>query len=521
MRLMVHSALAVAIALIPAAAIAEEDERIADIAGRATTSAGPKTPATKTITNFSQSLRCMDELFVAFGKTGIVITSAGIPDETGKVKLGTKEMVISAISKMTMRSNAFEFIDYHSQGDDLGNLFAIVGQDRLKRPDYYIRGAITQMDDNAVRKNKGFGISLPFLDFGFSKDESFDVISMDMSVGEVATRKILPLTNTSNTMVITKGGKSGEGGGKLGKLGLSFNMDLSRSEGVGATTRTLVELGLIETLGKFTQVPYWRCLDVDSTNPLARATALEAFESMKEKDLVLFIQRKLGGSMGRYKGPMDGVMNEDLKTAIAEYQSAAGLIADGRVNFDLYYSLLDDTQNVLAALPSFQPPPAPPSAMTAAVSPPPPAASAPTTPPAATPFRVMLESERGSKPAYKVGETLNMTLSLSSSGTAYCYYEDVGKNTARIFPNQFFPNSNLRAGSVLRLPSGGFRIRFDQPGRERVACIGSDRELVMPASVSGARDLAPLPSRLDDIVNQFRHNNPTAVANYIEITVQK
>jgi hypothetical protein len=269
-------------------------------------------------------------------------------------------------------------------------------------------------------------------------------------------------------------------------------------------------------------VPYWRCLDIDSTDPLARSTALETFESMKEKDLVLFLQRKLGGSMGRYKGPMDGVMNETLKTAIAEYQSAANLIADGRVNFDLYYSLLDDTQNMLAALPALPPPvPVQTSLQMPSVATPPPPLNQGSAPVATAPFRVVLDSERGAKPTYKVGELLNMNLSLSGNGTVYCYYEDVGKNTARIFPNQFYPNSNLRAGSALRLPSGGFKIMFDQPGRERVACIGADRELLVPAALAGARDLAPLSAKLDDIVNQFRQNNPTAVANFVEITVQK
>lgn len=135
-------------------------------------------------------------------------------------------------------------------------------------PDYYIRGSITQMDDNTVRKNKGIGFSLPFLDLGASKDDGYDLLSMDISIGDAATRKIIPVTSTSNTLVLSKGGVAGEGGGKIGKLGLSFNIDISRSEGVGAATRTLVELGLIEALGKFTQVPYWKCLDTDLTNPL-------------------------------------------------------------------------------------------------------------------------------------------------------------------------------------------------------------------------------------------------------------
>jgi len=505
-----------------------------DIGAEATSSAAPKTPAVKTITSFSQALRCMDELFLGFGKQGIVITSAGIPDETGKVKTGTKEMVITAIAKMTVKSNAFEFIDFHSQGDDLGNMFNAMGDRNRKMPDYYIRGSITQMDDNAVRKNKGAGISLPFLDFGYSKDESFDLISMDMSVGEAATRKILAATSTSNTMVIIKGGKSGEGGGKLGKLGLSFNVDLSRSEGLGASTRTLLELGLIETLGKFTQVPYWRCLDTDLTNPLIRDQARENYEILKERDLITFIQRKLGGTMNRYKGPMDGVMNEQLKTAIAEYQSQAGLIANGKIDFDLYASLLDDTQNMLAALPATPAPAYIPGASSAVSTPPQVAVAAPSPAPAASPsapiqastptttaFRVSLESDRGAKPSYKIGEFLNLNLSLNAHGTAYCYYEDASRNTARIFPNQFHADSSIKAGGATRLPSGGFKIRFDQAGRERVACIGADRELIVPGSVKGAQDLRPLGRALDDIVNQFKQNNPSAVASIVEITVTK
>ncbi|HZX29734.1 MAG TPA: hypothetical protein VFF03_00140, partial [Rhodocyclaceae bacterium] len=86
------------------------------------TAAAPKTPAIKTVTSFTQALRCMDELFLAYGKNGIVITSTGIPDETGKVRTGTKEMLISAVAKMTVKSNAFEFIDFHGAADDLGGL---------------------------------------------------------------------------------------------------------------------------------------------------------------------------------------------------------------------------------------------------------------------------------------------------------------------------------------------------------------------------------------------------------------
>lgn len=489
-----------------------------DIAGMATTASGPKTPAVKTVTNFSQALRCMDELFLAYGKSGIVITSAGIPDETGKVRTGTKEMFISALAKMTVKSNAFEFIDFHggmggAAMDDLARLFEAKGDGNRKLPDYYLRGSITQMDDNAVRKSSGFGFSLPFLDIGSSKDAAYDVISMDMSIGESSTRRIIPTTSTSNTMVIVKGGKSTEGGGKLGKVGFSFNMDLSKTEGLGATTRTLLELGVIETLGKFTQVPYWRCLDADITNPVIREQALENFDLLKEKERILFVQRKLGGTMNAYKGPMDGVMNDSLKDAIMEYQSQNHLLADGRVNFDLYASLLDDTMNQ----------PALPSAAPAVAAPRPVQAATPMAMNSSAPFSVSLSSDRGAgQVSHKIGDFLNMNLALSGDGTVYCYYEDVGKSVARIFPNQFFPNSNLRANSPVRLPSGGFKIRFDKPGKERVACVGADREVVVPPNLKGTRDLAPLPVRsLDEVVSLFRLGNPGAVVGNLEVNVSR
>lgn len=511
----------VSMALLGGCVTPKEHQNWKEPEATVTNAAAPKAPAVKTITNFSPALRCMDELFLAYGKNGIVITSTGIPDETGKVRTGTKEMLITALAKMTVKSNAFEFIDFHGGGDDLARLFDAKGAEQMRIPDYYIRGSITQMDDNTIRRSSGMGFFTQFLDASATKDAAYDLLSMDMSIGDAGSRKILPQTSTSNTMLISKQGKSAElGVGKVGKIGLQFSLDFSRAEGLGATTRTLLELGLIETLGKFTQVPYWRCLDVDVTNPVIREQAFEIYDTLSEADKITFVQRKLGGSMARYKGPINGQMSPALKDAILEYQAQNGLVADGRVNFDLYANLMDDVQNALAYVPST---PARSTTPASAAAPMPSSSSAPV-PVAAAPsvFRVNLDSDRGPRPNYKVGDFLNMSLSLTGDGTVYCYYEDSNRQVARIFPNQFAGNPTLRAGSTLRLPSGGFKIRFDQTGKERVACIGADREQVLPGSLKGAKDLTPLPVRsLDEVVQQFRQSNPAATVSYVDITVAR
>jgi len=118
----------------------------------------PQTPPSRTITSFSDSLSCMDDLLRANGRRDIYITSAGIPDATGKVSAGTKEMLITAVSRMSTRSNAFRFVDFDMSPAqaDITQLFTMVGGGgTFTAPNYYIRGAITQLDENVLNELQG------------------------------------------------------------------------------------------------------------------------------------------------------------------------------------------------------------------------------------------------------------------------------------------------------------------------------------------------------------------------------
>jgi hypothetical protein len=54
-----------------------------------------------------------------------------------------------------------------------------------------------------------------------------------------------------------------------------------------------------------------------------------------------------------------------------------------------------------------------------------------------------------------------------------------------------------------------------------VACLGSDLEVVIPTSLVGLRDLAPLPVKsLDEVLDKFRAANPALTSAQIELTVR-
>ncbi len=474
----------------------------------ATVATAVKTPASKTVTNFTPALRCMDDLLLAYGKRDIVITTAGIPDSTGKVMAGTKEMLITAASKMSIKSKALTFIDYDTERSDLLALFQdmqAAGAFQHKLPNYYIRGAITQLDENAIDAQQGAGIALPFLDLGVSRDQVSSVVSIDMNVGETTSRMILPGINASNSLVVTRAGKGGDLGGKIGKVGFSFNMSLNKAEGLGSGVRALVELGMIELVGKLTGTPYWKCLEIEKTNPMMIEQAREWYDGMQPVERVKFVQRKLSG-MNLYQGPVDGVVSKELSSAIGKFQADNGLIADGRINFDLYYALLDADQP-LAADPQ-----------AAAV----PAISAAPKPAGGGPLTVKLDTDRGPRPIYKTREFLQARVQLSSDGILYCYYRDNSGVIARIFPNRFNPDPFVRAGRAMSLPPEGspFKIRFDQPGQEQIVCYASERDLPLPPNLKGA-DLTPLKvGSVEEITTAFRKSNPNVAEAKLEVTVR-
>lgn len=475
----------------------------------ATVATAVKTPATKAVTNFTPALRCMDDMLLAYGKRDIVITTAGIPDSTGKVMAGTKEMLITAASKMSIKSKGLTFIDYDTERSDLLALFQdlqAAGAFQHKLPNYYIRGAITQLDENAIDSQQGAGIALPFLDLGVSRDQVSSVVSIDMNVGEATSRMILPGVNASNSLVITRAGKGGELGGKLGKVGFSFNMSLNKSEGLGSGVRALIELGMIELVGKLTGTPYWKCLEIDKTNPVMIEQAREWYDGMSPADRIKLAQRKLAG-MNLYQGPVNGVATRDLTSAIGKFQADNGLIADGRINFELYYALLDADQ------PLASDPTAGPTA---------PVVNAAPKPAGGGPLSLKLDTERGPQPTYRPKEFLQAKVQLSSDGILYCYYRDNSGVIARIFPNRFNPNPFVRSGKAMSLPPEGspFKIRFDQPGQEQIVCYASERDLPLPPNLKAA-DLTPLKvGSLEEIATAFRKSNPNVAEAKLPITIR-
>lgn len=493
--------------------------------------AKPKTLPARNLTNFSESLRCMDELFLQFGRSDMVITSAGIPDETAVITAGTKDMLISAISRMSRKSDAFTFVDYDATQTDVHDLQGLAGfSEDFVIPDFYIRGAITQLDDAVVDRSvsaqvgydAGYGGSEDSesesnnIGFNAQAAQTVAVVSLDLNIGDLVTRQIVSGISAHNSIAVARNSVQGGLGGQIYKLGASFEVALSKGEGIHQAVRTLIELSTIEVLGKLAEVPFWTCLKIDHTNPAIVAESKAWFDGMSKPEQISFVQETLA-SKGLFNGAASGALDAGTRDAVARYQAQNSLIADGRINFDLYASLLNyEARTEVAATAK---PVTTRAVQTDDVEE---AADIEATLPLnKVEEPVVLEEEERLPPLilnlvsdetdgnYEVDRELHFSVSTNLDAHIYCYYADAVGNVARIFPNQFQPDSFNAADDSVSVPSedAGFDIILDQAGAdERVACVASTKELALrlPAELK-MPDLTPIPNRsIDDIVDAYR-----------------
>lgn len=462
--------------------------------------ATPKAAPHKAITNFSDSLRCMDTLFSRYGITNLTIGSQDIPDQTEVVTAGTKDMLISALSTMSIKSRAIRFVALGQDLEDITRFHTLHKNKSFQAPDFFIRGAITQVDRGVVDTQASGGLSIAQqLSLSASKDKIASIITLDMNVGLVSNLQILPGINSSNSVAVIRRGVGADLSGTIRSLGAVFQIDFTESEGLHHAVRTLLELGAIELMGRLTQVPYWECVDVETTNTFVQRQIEDWYKALDNSELTRFVQAKLSAK-GLYNGPIDGEGNNRLKTAVALYKSSQGLIANSSRDYMLYYSLISDPTPVRTThLPllsksveeyqGYEFPHREQPSIEVVQS------HTMLEGDRLVPLELILTTDRGERPVYFQGESATFTAKLTVDAYLYCYYQPNSADIIKIYPNRFAPNSHVAAGQLVVIPGDDpFKLRMDRRAvNEKVLCMASynDIEQRMPFEFK-SKSLQPL-----------------------------
>ena len=477
---------------------------------------GPEAAPRRSITSFSDALRCMDVTLSNYGVRDVSVLIEDILDQTKKVNAGTTDMLITAVSEMTTRSRAIRLVAF---GEDSKNLITFLQQAEQKSayavtPQFDIQGSITQLDENLIQKQADAGIGFDSggsfgIGVGYAKDAASNILALDLSMLDTDDFSVLPGVTSRNAVVIFKEGKGFDADATISKFGINYNMSLSRSEGQSQALRNLVELATIELFGKLTRTPYWSCLGSTGAEVEVQREIEDWYYGFQANppQLTAWFQNQLR-LRGYYNGVVDGADSQELRVAAAGYRRALGLPEQGGLDLAFFSAYLAADHaavmagNTPAVAPAAVVPTAPGTPVTpvvavpeVAVAPPQAPAAARAQPAALPPLALGITANNG-QTRFSRGELINLSIETSRNAYVQCYLQNENRAIQRFFPNRFARDSMIKAGAPLQIP-GQMRFEFVANKKgvdETVACFGAERDLmpVLPSVVVGT-DFEDLP----------------------------
>ena len=491
-----------------------------------TTRAGPASAPERTLTNFSDAMRCMDNLFITYGIRDVAVLVEDLDDKTKKVTAGTKDMLISATSSMTRRSRAIRLVTFGKDSSSLAEW--LIRSQRSpspfnELPQFAIRGSVSQFDQSLVSGEGELGVALGGkVSAGVAKRASASRMAIDLNMIHGSNFAIVPGVTSQNSILLYNEGQGLDAEAQIKKFGINFNMTIARSEGQAQGLRNLVDLAAIELYGRLSRTPYWSCIGYDTAAGDVSKEIDDWFYAMERGgELIPYVQYQMR-NRGYFAGPIDGQASAALGESVALYRAAmGGERGRSQIDSDFFkrYLAADHAQvmaqhpppspvpGAVAELPRpmLSPAPAAPAAPAAAAAAP---AAAAVVTPAAGRLQLSLQSVTGEQ-TFERGRAVQLAIFANRQAHLHCYMRDETQQIQRIFPNRFNRDTLIRPGETLHLPGQmRFQIVTSQQGKvEAVICYATERDVFaqLPRHISGADFERLQVASFDEIKAAFRN----------------
>src|SRR5258705_955434 len=266
--------------------------------------------------------RCLDILLIGYGMRDVSVIVDELADSSQRDGVGTREMLIAAVSDMTQRSRAIRLVASdndrklaRSQSPQAGSGFAEMAQ-------YALRGTLhAQAGDPAG-------------------SASTTVLALDLALLTTQNMSVVPGTASRNVATLIAPSPGREGRVELHKFGVDFSLPTSGGsarEGRAVATRALLDVAAIEIFGRVAKLPYWSCFGAGADQAPVAAEIQDWYDTMAvhPAELIGYFQQQLR-ARGLYDGPLDGNVNPSLKNAVVRYRAALGLSREPKLSLEFF-----------------------------------------------------------------------------------------------------------------------------------------------------------------------------------------
>ncbi len=315
----------------------------------------PDTLPQAKVTTYTEALSRLGDMTEIYASDLLKIQSNPIRDNTGaSAPLATGGEIPRDITEMIKTSlnsigGRVTFIPYDPAFVQNQTLTGYSNFDRKLIPNLVLSGGITEFDRGLLTEGENTDVSLEYevsgipdalpsknlgVRYGDEVKAGLARITLDFNLLDFQTLSGIPKINAVNTMEVNKALGERELGVSL--FGQSFGLkgSMKKVQGRHAAIRLLVELSMIQIVGKYLAVPYWRLLGDDAQpDPVVLQAVASYYSSLSETKVNNTIQQWL--SVYGYKMDLNDTLDEATKTALAEIDPEFNLEASS-VNLETF-----------------------------------------------------------------------------------------------------------------------------------------------------------------------------------------
>ncbi len=437
----------------------------------------PLSPPGRSATPYTEALTCLNEQLLArqlLLQNPTRLGAGTLPDATGRISPGLRDMVTTSMVRATRGSNVFRVSESLSLvqlpngsggGPFPGGTIISPAPMPTDSSAVQIYGALTQADRNVQGSEIRAGAGTTTNIFGISQNADIANIGLDMHLGHVGSGQILE--SVSNQMTVRNLSRGASADFTIRGVGANFAISFDEREGLHQAVRTLVELSVLELLGQMARVPYWHCFQLNRSNPAVQRQIAGWFRQLSPDQLDRYVRERL--AVLGYQVP---AAPASMMPAISTFQINNRLVPSGMPTFETFAALVDGQ---LAS--------GPPGPVPAAL----PAAN----PTAPRRLRVDVTELAVAEPL------LQISVHPDRVGNVVCYYRDDTGAVWRLFPSRHQPGQTINSDVALPIPAQIGSQPVIQPRRMTgevgflCATAAQDWSAILPAEAWGV-DLSRL-----------------------------
>ncbi|SNS23246.1 Curli biogenesis system outer membrane secretion channel CsgG [Humidesulfovibrio mexicanus] len=445
----------------------------------------PVEPPKAQETTYTGALKRFGRLTREFRVGTLRVQTTQVQDETGssqasgaEIPFDITKMIMSAINSI---GGSIVFIPYdpiYIKNQAALNMTTLEGK---VKPDVVLNGGITEFDRALESGSSGLdfggqfgaGKNSPGVDFGKQDRDSVSSITIDLNVTDVETMVMVPRVQAVNTMRVFKAASDLDIGFSIFGATFGYKSSVKKIQGRHAAVRVLVDLSVLETLGKYLNLPYWKCVDQGAKpDPVVMENVREQFALADQQGRVRMIQNLLyvyGYRSLRSTGTLDAETGAAIQAVSAAYGfPAASLDEDFYENLFLNAPVLGEKSRVAGSGAVAAQATAGPALVSRA--------PAQSTQPG-VPLSVQIKTD---KAVYKQGEKIRITLSGNKDFYGKIVYVTADGQTVQLLPNGHRSLDFFKGGRSYTVPedSDGFSLDVAPPyGAERIVLYASESRL--------------------------------------------